>query len=114
MSVMTKYLKQTAELEVIMRNDDGSFVLDGYGQPSYEAPITVQCRKEPYVARGMTGYGQFSNYSTTYYLDDTIILSTRADDIKNKRIGRLDGAEIQYVSEYRNGSGTLVGYEVQV
>lgn len=114
MSRITRYLKQQATLELVRRDVDGKVELDRYGQPTYAEPITVVCRKEPYVTRGSSKAGFFANFSTTYYLDETHVLSTSLEDMHNKYIGKLDGSQIAYVSEYRDGAGRLVGYEVQV
>lgn len=105
MSRMSVYLRQTATYEAVKYDSDGNPVLDEYGKPEYEAPVTVKCRKEKYHTKAATGYGQFINYSSTYYLDERI--KPKIDD-------KLDGHLIQDVHEYVDGIGVLVGYEVTV
>lgn len=114
MSRMSRYLKQSATLELVKRGEDGKAVVDVYGQPVYDAPQPVRCRREPYVSRGSASAGPYREFSTTYYLDETIELNTNPLEASKRLIGRLDGSEIMYVNEYRDGSGALVGYEVQV
>lgn len=105
MSRMSAYLRQTAQYEAVKYDAEGNPVLDEYGKPTYETAVTVKCRKEKYCVKAATGYGQFLNYSSTYYLDEKI--KPRVDD-------KLDGHLIQDVNEYVDGIGTLVGYEVIV
>lgn len=105
MSRMSVYLRQTATYEAVKYDEQGKPVLDAYGNPTYEAAVTVKCRKEKYHAKAATGYGQFVNYSSTYYLDEKI--KPKVDD-------KLDGHLIQDVNEYVDGIGVLVGYEVTV
>ena len=105
MSRLTKYLKQTATVRIHLLNSDGSPKLDAYGRPEYGKPVKVPCRKEAYVARGNTGYGQFVNFTTTYYFDETV--KVRCGDI-------VDDHEVQSVEEYVDGRGACIGYRVDV
>ena len=105
MGRMTKYLKQTASIECVMLNDDGTKKLDVYGQPMYATPVTVKCRKEPYTERSHTGYGQYKNFTTTYYFDETV---------KVENGDKIDGQDVQRIEDYVDGSGTLVGKRVDV
>lgn len=105
MGRLSIYLHQTAVLEKALYAPSGQPMLDVYGQPAYGSPITVKCRKEPYTVRASSGYGQFVNYTTTYYLDSSV-------EVKNG--DKLDGQSIQSVEEYIDGFGTLVGYRVDV
>ena len=105
MGKLTKYLKQTAVIENVALNIDGKPKLDAYGQPEYSAPITVKCRKEPYQGRASTSYGQYVNFSTTYYFDESTKISSG---------DRVDGHEVQNITDYIDGLGNLVGYQVDV
>ena len=105
MGKMTKYLKQTASIECVLLNTDGTKKLDVYGQPMYATPVTVNCRKETYNARSSTGYGQFVNCKTTYYFDESVEITSGAT---------VDGHEVQNIEEYVDGIGTLIGYRVDV
>ena len=102
---MTKLLHQSAVVERHLTDAKGKARLDAYGQPQYAKPVTVKCRKEPYVSRGKNGYGQYSNCTTTYYFDETVQVS--AGD-------KVDGYEVQIVEAYHNGLGTLIGFRVDV
>jgi len=102
---LTKYLKQTASIENHVLTEQGSAKLDAYGRPVYSAPVTVKCRKEPFTARSSTSYGQFVNYTTTYYFDESVKIA--AGDL-------VDGHEVQSIEEYVDGRGILVGYRVDV
>ena len=105
MGKLTKYLKQTAVIENVVLGTDGKPQLDAYGQPSFGTPTTVKCRKEPYRVRATTGYGQFVNFTTTYYFDESVQI--RSGDI-------VDGHEVQSIADYVDGLGNLVGYQVDV
>ena len=105
MGRLTKYLKQTAVIELHRRNEDGKPKLDAYGQPEFDAPIRVRCRVEPYQARATTSYGMSVLYTNTYYIDETI---------KVRNGDRIDGHEVQSVEAYVDGSGKLIGYRVDV
>lgn len=105
MGRMTKYLRQTAVIEHVALNSDGKPKLDAYGQPEYTAPVTVKCRKEPYRGRASTGYGQYVNYATTYYFDETTKINSG---------DRVDGQEVHSITDYVDGLGNLVGYQVDV
>lgn len=104
-SRMTKYLKQTATLLPMRMDTDGNVELNNYGEPVYGTQRTVRCRKEPYRVTQRTQTGQIVDVSTIYYFDDSV---------KPKVGDKLDGSIIQNVSEYWDGSGSLVGYEVHV
>lgn len=105
MSRMSKYLNQRATLEVIQRDEMGQPIKDAYGKYSYEAPVTVRCRREVTKSVASTGNGLYISYSYTYYIDETIKVSEG---------DRIDGYEVQRVAEYVDGAGVMVGYEVHV
>lgn len=105
MSRMTRYLKQTAEFQAVLRSETGKPHLNEYGEPSYQEPVTVKCRREKYHVKAATNTGAFVNCIHTYYLDDSV--EPKVDDM-------LDGHLIQDVEAYVDGAGTLVGYEVSV
>lgn len=105
MGRLMTYLKQTASVQIHLLNEDGTAKLDAYGKPIFREPAKVKCRKEAYVARGNTSYGQFVNFTTTYYFDSSV--SVRCGDL-------IDGHEVQSVEEYVDGRGTCIGYRVDV
>ena len=105
MGKMTKYLRQVATIENVILDDNGKPVLDVYGQPQFGLPVQSKCRKEAYKARANTSYGQFVNFTTTYYFDETVTI--RNGD-------KVDGQEVQSIEEYVDGVGTLIGYRVDV
>lgn len=105
MGKMTKYLKQTALVENVVYGEDGKPRLDVYGHPEFGAPYTVKCRKEPYRVRTSTGYGQYVNYTTTYYFDESVQIQSG---------DRVDGQEVQSITDYVNGMGELIGVQVDV
>lgn len=105
MGRMTRYLKQTAQHEKIVKLPDGSTQLDAYGKPLYQQAVTVKCRKEPARMSNSSSLGQFVNYATAYYLDETVDICVQ---------DKLDGEVVLQVYDYRDGTGKLVGYEVHV
>lgn len=105
LSRMTRYLKQTAEFQAVVRSETGKPQLNEYGEPSYQEPVVVKCRREKYHVKAATNTGAFINCMHTYYLDDSV--KPMVDDM-------LDGHLIQDVEEYVDGAGILVGYEVSV
>lgn len=105
MGKMTKYLRQTAMIENVVLDENGKPELDVYGQPKFSTPVQSKCRKESYKARASTSYGQFVNFTTTYYFDESV---------KIHGGDKVDGQEVQSIEEYVDGMGTLVGYRVDV
>lgn len=105
MGRMSRYLCQTAQYESVVLLEDGSTKLDDYGKPFYEQPVTIKCRHEPSKVNYASSLGQFVNYTSTYYVDETV---------KVKVQDKLDGQIVLQVYEYRDGAGSLVGYEVHV
>lgn len=103
MSRLTKYLRQRAVYAPVERTSVGTPKLNAYGEPSYGATKTVKCRREPYVAHGLSVGGSVAVYRYSYYLDTTV----------TPMIGdKLDDRVIQDVQDYYDGMGILVGYEV--
>lgn len=105
MSRMTKYLAQTAQHERVKLDETGAAQLDAYGKPLYEEAVTVKCRKEPAKANSFSSLGQYVDHTTTYYTDESTKVSIQ---------DKLDGHLVLQVYEYRDGAGSLVGYEVHV
>lgn len=104
MSKMRKYLNQHATLQKAILDEQGEAKLDDYGKPLYEEAVVIKCRKEPYKVNAFTNYGQFVNYQHTFYVDETVSVGVK--DL-------LDGENVLSVNEYRDGAGSLVGFEVQ-
>lgn len=105
MSRMTKFLKQTCSFERVQRDDAGAAVLDMYGEPQYESPIQIRCRREKLVKDVQTSTGAVLRSTTRYFVDES--QSIEVDD-------RFDGKAILSVEEYINQLGTTEGYECYV
>lgn len=105
MSRMTKYLKQTTSWKKLIVDSQGEVILDLYGDPSYESPITLKCRRERSLKDILTVTGAMTRSDTTYYLDETVEI----------HIGDLlDGKSIIDFEEYVNEHGKTEGYRVVV
>lgn len=102
MSRLTKYLKQQCTYEKQKRDANGKVLLDKYGEPSYEAPITIKCRRETYIQDVLTNSGAILKSSTRYYTDEKH--SIQAND-------KLDGKPVLKVQEYVNQFGKAEGFE---
>lgn len=105
MSRMTKFLKQTCSFERVRRNDEGTAVLDKYGEPQYDSPIKIKCRRERLVKDVQTSTGAVLRSTTRYFVDESQPIEV--DD-------RFDGKTILSVEEYINQLGTTEGYECYV
>lgn len=105
MSRMTKFLKQTCVFERMKRNDEGTAVLDKFGEPQYEAPKKLKCRREKLVKDIQTNTGAILRSTTRYFLDESQPIETE---------DRLDGKTILSVEEYINQLGATEGYECYV
>lgn len=105
MSRMTKFLKQTAVIQLQVRDANGNAVLDLYGDPSYEAPISIPTRRERTIRDVLTATGAVMRSDTTYYIDEQHLV----------QIGDLiDGKPIIDFEEYINEHGLTEGYRVVV
>lgn len=102
MSRITKYLNQKCTYEQQKRDENDEPVLDKYGEPSYEAPITIKCRRETFIHDVLTNNGSILKSSTRYYTDEKQVI--RAND-------KLDGNPVLRVQEYINPFGISEGYE---
>lgn len=102
---MTKYLKQNATVERAVLDSNGKPKLDVFGQPIYKPATRVKCRKEPYVARAATGYGQYVNFTNTYYFDESVTI--KIGDV-------VDGHVVQSIADYVDGLGNTIGWQVDV
>lgn len=105
MSRMTKFLKQTCTFERMKRNDEGTTVLDKFGEPQYEVPKKLKCRRERLVKDVQTNTGAILRSTTRYFLDESQPIETE---------DRLDGKTILSVEEYINQLGATEGYECYV
>lgn len=102
MSRITKYLKQKCTYEKLVRDSKGNAVLDKYGEPSYEAPITIKCRRETLIHDVLTNTGSILKSSTRYFTD--VEPDIQAND-------KLDGKPVLKVQEYINQYGVAEGFE---
>ena len=105
MSRMTKYLKQKCTYEKLKRDKDGKVLLDKYGDPLYEAPVAIKCRRETTIQDVQTSTGAILKSSTRYFTDDK--QSINAGD-------KLDGNAVLKVQEYVNQFGVAEGFESYV
>lgn len=102
MSRITKYLKQECIYEQQKRDSNGNALLDKYGEPSYEAPVTIKCRRETFIQDVLTNTGSILKSSTRYYTDENQAI--QAND-------KLDGKPVIKVQEYINQFGKAEGFE---
>lgn len=105
MSRMTKFLKQTCTYEKLKRDTNGKVLLDKYGEPLYESPVVIKCRRETNIQDVQTNTGAILKSSTRYFTDDK--QSIQAND-------KLDGKAILKVQEYTNQFGVAEGFESYV
>ena len=103
MSRMTKYLKQTCKWSKMLVDEEGEAILDMYGDPSYEEPVTVPRRREKSLKDVLTISGSVQRSATTYYVDERYELNI-GDLIDNKPI--IDFEE--YTNEYGKTEGYMV------
>lgn len=105
MSRMTKFLKQTCLWQKMVIDEEGHPVLNLYGDPTYEEPIKLKCRRERTLKDVITATGAVKRSDTTYYVDQAYEVS----------MGDLfDGKQIIAFSEYINEHGEVEGYMVVV
>ena len=105
MSRMTKYLKQKCTYEKTKRDKNGNVLLDKFGEPQYEAPEVIKCRRETYIQDIQTSTGAILKSSTRYFTDNK--QSIQAGD-------RFDGHTVLRVQEYVNQFGIAEGFESYV
>ena len=102
MSRITKYLKQECTYEQQKRDKNGDAILDKYGEPSYEAPEIIKCRRETLIQDILTNTGSILKSSTRYFTDEKHVI--QAND-------KLDGKPVLKVQEYINQFGKAEGFE---
>lgn len=105
MGRMTKYLRQQCSLQHVKVSEDGTPVMNTYGEYEYEEPVLVRCRVEPYHRITAATGGRFVNTSSRYFFDESVEI--RPEDL-------LDGHVVLQVSQYCGSSGRVEGYEVYV
>lgn len=105
MSRMSKYLRQRCSYEKMKLDKDGKVLLDKFGEPQYEGPKVIKCRRETTIKDVQTDTGSIMKSSTCYFTDAS--QSIRAGD-------KLDGVPVKEVLQYVNPSGVAEGYESYV
>lgn len=105
MSIMTKFLKQRCTYEQCKRKADGSVKLNMYGEPEYEAPVQIKCRREETVQDVQTNTGAILQSSTRYFVDNKFDI--HAED-------KFDGKPVLKLVEYINPLGKVEGFECYV
>lgn len=100
---MTKFLKQTCEVQKMLYDDNGEPILDLYGEPTYQDSVIVKCRRERSFKDVLTITGAMKKSSITYYLDE----------VEDIHIGDLvDDRPVVDFEEYTNEYGRTEGYMV--
>lgn len=105
MSRMTKFLKQTCQVEAYEVDENGNPERNRFGEIIYKAPMKCKCRREKIVKDVQTQNGSVVQATNRYFLDETVEL--QADY-------RIDGHVLLTVEEYTNEHGKCEGYEVYV
>ena len=105
MSRMTKYLRQSCMYEKCKLKADGTVSLDKFGEPQYEAPVQIKCRREVSIQDVQTNTGAILKSNTRYFIDGKHTM--HADD-------KLDGKCVLKVTEYTNQLGKTEGFECYV
>lgn len=105
MSKMTKFLKQTCQVEAYVLTEEGNAETNRFGEIIYQEPVECRCRREKCVKDVQTANGSVVQATTRYFLDDSFELQPDY---------RIDGHVVLTVEEYINGLGKSEGYEVYV
>lgn len=105
MSRMTKFLKQTCQVEQYQVTEDGNAETNRFGEIIYQDPIKCKCRHEVCFKDVQDANGSVVKSVARYFLDEKVEL--KADY-------RIDGRVIITVETYINQLGKIEGYEVYV
>lgn len=106
MSRMTKFLKQEAVVEFLIRDTNGDAALDKYGEPiGYQNKRKVKCRRERATKDVLANGGAAAVSTTRYFFDNSIQV-----EIGDK----VDGQPILTVTDFINDLGISEGWEVTV
>lgn len=105
MSRMTKFLKQTCQLEKANRNEYGEIQLDKFGKIYYKNPIEIKCRREKIFKSVQISNGSILQSSIRYFTDESILIEVN---------DKLDNKVVLEVEEYINHLGQVEGYEIYV
>ena len=105
MSRISKYLRQKCLYEKLKLDTNGQVTHDKFGEPLYEKPVQIKCRRETIIQDVQTNTGAILKSSTRYFLDDTHHI--QADE-------KLDGKTVLKVQEYINQLGVAEGFECYV
>lgn len=104
MSRMTKFLKQSCQLEKYLL-ENGQPKLNAFGELQYQTPVTLKCRHEMSHKDIQTSNGSIVRSTSVYYLDESVPIMA---DYK------LDGHVVISAISYVNALGKIEGYEVYV
>ena len=105
MSRMTKYLKQTCQIEPYKQDAEGQPEHNRFGELIYKPAVTCKCRRESVLKDVRTENGSFLKSNARYFFDETT-------DIKINY--KIDGSVVLSVEEYTNERGECEGFEVHV
>lgn len=103
-SRLSKYLKQSAVLQQPLVDATGKIIQNIHGEPEYGAPISIKCRKESLNVVDSNSVGQYIRTVNVYYIDTSVI------PVINSRI---NGNTVTQITDYVDGTGMLIGYQVQ-
>ena len=105
MSVMTKFLKQTCQLQSYQLDANSEPLLNDFGELQYNTATNCKCRREQLIQDVYSPNGAILKSSTRYFLDES------TEVLANYKI---DGKIVISVQEYVDQVGAVVGYEVFV
>lgn len=104
MSRVTKFLRQTCELErYVLKN--GKPELNDFGELQYARPVTTRCRREESHKDVQLANGSIVRVTSVYYFDDS-------QEIKSGY--RINGSVVVQVVSLTSSAGRVEGYEVYV
>lgn len=105
MSRMTKFLRQTCQLQCYKETTEGVADLNEFGELQYLEPVVLKCRHEVSTRDIQTYSGSIVRSNAVYYLDDKEPI--RVDY-------KIDGRVVISVAGYVDALGNVIGYEVYV
>lgn len=103
MGRMTKYLRQKAQLQLVVRNEAGEAQMDEYGKYKLEETVEIKCRKEPTHRITVSSTGMYTQCSHRYFTDETHVI--QVGDV-------LDGHRVLEAHQYWGNTGQFEGMEV--
>ena len=93
-------LNQSAFYLAAYRNEDGSPQMNDRGDIVYCTAIDIPCRRESCMKEVTLPDKEVINITDTFYTE----MEIRAGDI-------LEGKRVQYVEDWVDGAGNIIGYK---